>query len=102
MSSKNFFDNSPLGKMATPAAKPTNTSKKAPGRPVRKDVKNTCKKINVAVPLDLLDKWSEVKSALGGNQTAYIVSLIEKDMNENYAKYKQIVELQNSIGVKSE
>lgn len=100
--SKSFMNNSPLGKMAAPAAKPTNTSKKAPGRPTTKDVKNTCKKINIAVPKDLLDKWNEIKSAVGCNQTAYIVSLIEKDMNENYENYKQIVELQNSIGVKSE
>lgn len=100
--SKSFFDNSPLGKMAAPAAAHTNTSKKAPGRPTTKDVKHTCKKINIAVPKDLLDKWNEIKSAVGGNQTAYIVSLIEKDLNENYDRYKQIADLQNSIGVKSE
>ena len=56
----------------------------------------------IAVPKELLDKWNEIKSAVGGNQTAYIVSLIEKDLNENYDRYKQIADLQNSIGVKSE
>ena len=100
--SKDFMNNSPLGKMAAPAAAHTNTSKKAPGRPVEKDVKNKCKKINIAVPKELLDKWNEIKSAVGGNQTAYIVSLIEKDLNENYDRYKQIADLQNSVGIKSE
>jgi hypothetical protein len=101
--SKDFMNNSPLGKMVTPTAAHTNTQKKkAPGRPVEKDVKNKCKKINIAVPIKDIEKLNEVKFAIGGNQTAYIVGLIEKDLNENYARYKQIADLQNSVGIKSE
>lgn len=96
--SKDFMNNSPLGKMAAPVAPHTNTSKKAPGRPTTKDVKNTCKKINIAVPIKDIEKLNEVKFAIGGNQTAYIVGLIEKDLEENYEKYKQIVDFKNSIG----
>lgn len=97
--SKDFMNNSPLGKMAAPAAAHTNTpEKKAPGRPVEKDVKNKCKKINIAVPIEDIEKLNEVKFAIGGNQTAYIVGLIKKDLEENYEKYKQIVDFKNSIG----
>ena len=36
--------------------KPVQEKKKV-GRPVKKDVKNTCRNINVAIPIVLLDKW---------------------------------------------
>lgn len=39
----------------------------------------------------MLDKYDEVKKALGGNLTAYIGNLIEKDMNENYENTKRLL-----------
>ena len=46
------------------------TMEKKVGRPKTKDVKNTCKNINVAVPITLLDKWEEIKIVHGNNLTA--------------------------------
>lgn len=86
---KSFKDQNPIDKLAE--QKPKNKG----GRPR----KEPCKNINIAVPIRLLDKWSELKDALGGNQTAYIVRLLEKDMQENYDNYKQILEIQKKIGI---
>lgn len=74
-------------------------TKRRVGRPATKHVKETCRKINVAVPIELLDKWDEVKKALGGNQTAYIVNLIRKDLNENYESYKELAKKQEELGL---
>ena len=67
-------------------------SKKKVGRPKTKDVKGTCRNINVAVPIVLLDKWEEVKIVHGSNLTEYVTKLIEKDMDSNYEKYKSIAD----------
>lgn len=67
------------------------------GRPKTKDVKNTCKNINVAVPITLLDKWEEIKIVHSSNLTAYITKLIEKDMDANYERYKDIADSLNNI-----
>lgn len=64
--------------------------KKKVGRPKTKDVKGTCKNINVAVPISLLEKWEDVKIVHGSNLTEYITKLIEKDMESNYDRYKAL------------
>lgn len=66
--------------------------KRKVGRPKTRDIKNTCKNINVAVPITLLDKWEEIKIIHGNNLTQYITKLIEKDMNANYDRYKNIAD----------
>lgn len=66
--------------------------KKKVGRPVTKDVKGTCKNINVAVPTTLLDKWEDIRIIFGNNLTAYVTKLIERDMIENYEKYKTLAD----------
>ena len=68
-----------------------------PGRKPTKDVKNTCKNINVAIPKELIDKWNEIKKAKGNNLTQYVTDLIQKDMDENYDKYKQAVDILNNL-----
>lgn len=73
---------------ATPETKP----KRKVGRPKTKDVKGTCKNINVAVPTELLDKWDEVKTVHGSNLTAYVIKLIQRDMDTNYEQYKQLAD----------
>ena len=80
-----------------PEIKKTTTIKRSVGRPKTKDVKGTCKNINVAVPITLLDKWEEVKIVHGSNLTEYIAKLIEKDMDSNYAKYKSIADSLKNI-----
>lgn len=75
---------------------PTSEKKKG-GRPKTKDVKGTCKNINVAVPIVLLNKWEEVKIVHGSNLTEYITKLIKKDMDSNYEKYKNIADSLKNI-----
>ncbi len=70
----------------------TQPRKRKVGRPKTKDVKNTCKNINVAVPITLLDQWEEIKIVHGNNLTGYITKLIEKDMDANYRQYKDIAD----------
>jgi uncharacterized protein (DUF4415 family) len=115
--SKNFKGNNPIEKLTTPApaeeskrvaVKPsapkkepeirkTTPVKRRVGRPVV--IEDPRKNINIAVKVELLDKYDEVKKALGGNLTAYIGKLIEKDMNENYENYKTIARLQEEMGL---
>ena len=75
----------------------TSFQKKKVGRPKTKDVKNTCRNINVAIPIELLDKWEEVKIIHSNNLTAYITKLITKDMDANYEKYKSILDSLKNI-----
>lgn len=58
------------------------------GRPITKNIKETCRNINVAVPTTLLEQWEEVKIIHGSNLTEYITKLIKKDMAANYMKYQ--------------
>lgn len=113
---KSFKDNKPIKNLTTPAPaeepkvavepsepkkepeiRKTTPAKKKVGRPKTKDVKGTCKNINVAVPIVLLDKWEEVKIVHGSNLTEYITKLIEKDMDSNYEKYKSIADSLKNI-----
>lgn len=80
-----------------PEIKKTTTEKKKVGRPKTKDVKGTCKNINVAVPIVLLDKWEDVKIVHGSNLTEYITKLIERDMESNYDNYKHIADSLKNI-----
>lgn len=78
---------------ATPAPAPV---KKKPGRPKTKDIKNTCRGVNVMLPISLLDQWDKVKAVHGNNLTAYITKLIDRDMQANFDRYKAIAdELKN-------
>lgn len=77
--------------------KPQTTQKRKVGRPKTKDIKNTCKNINVAVPITLLDKWEDIKIVHCSNLTEYITKLIEKDMNANYEHYKDIADSLKNI-----
>lgn len=114
---KSFKDNKPINKLTVPTPaeehktvvvepsepkkepeiRKTTPAKRRVGRPKTKDVKGTCKNINVAVPITLLDKWEEVKIVHGSNLTEYITKLIEKDMDSNYAKYKSIADSLKNI-----
>lgn len=73
------------------------TKKRPVGRPKTKDVKNTCKTININIPIFLINKWNDVKSIHGNNMTQYITNLMQKDMENNYDKYMEIIEKFNNI-----
>jgi len=60
------------------------------GRPKIKQGK--FKTINIAVPIEVLNKLKNVKEVYQGNLTLYINKLIEKDLSENYNKYLEIVD----------
>ncbi len=77
--------------------KPQAKQKRKVGRPKTKDIKNTCKNINVAVPIALLDKWEYIKIVHGNNLTEYITKLIQRDMNANYEHYKEIADSLKNI-----
>lgn len=76
---------------------PQTAQKRKVGRPKTKDIKNTCKNINVAVPIALLNKWEDIKIVHGSNLTGYITKLIEKDLNSNYEHYKNIADSLKNI-----
>lgn len=66
--------------------------KRKAGRPTTKDIKNTCKNINVAVPITLLDQWEDIKIVHGNNLTEYITKLIKRDIDTNYEHYKKLAD----------
>ena len=96
--SKNFKENRPIANLTAAPTVPITVPlahkepKKKAGRPTTKDVKNTCKIKNIAIPNDLLEKWEDIKIIHGSNLTEYITKLIEKDMESNYEKYKNIAD----------
>ena len=114
MATKSFSKSNPLDKLTGAKVTPTVAvpdeepkaavepkkepkTKRKVGRPKTKDVKGTCKNINVAVPITLLDKWEEVKIVHGSNLTEYITKLIERDMDSNYEHYKEIADSLKNI-----
>ena len=62
------------------------STEKKSGRPSKGEVK----KMTLAIPADICDDV-EIAASLffKGNKTAYINSLIEKDLKENLTKYKE-------------
>lgn len=74
--------------------------KKSVGRPPLdpdgRKKKEYTKTINVAVPLDTLEKIQIAKVKYGDNLTKYINTLIEKDLEANYETYKTIYNMLNN------
>lgn len=64
--------------------------KRKVGRPKVKT--EPTKTINVAIPITTLEKMKVIKICFNNNMTEYINKLIEKDINENYEKYKTMAE----------
>lgn len=75
----------------------TQPTKRKAGRPKTRDVKHTCKNINIAIPITLLNQWEDIKIVHESNLTGYITKLIEKDMNDNYEHYKEITDILKNI-----
>lgn len=96
---EDFKKNNPLESLITtsPIEPSKSKPKKKAGRPKTIDVER--KNINIAVPVELLNKFDEVKTALGGNMTAYVVNLIKKDMDAKYKDYKDISSIQKDLGL---
>ena len=79
---------------------PEETTKKTVGRPPLdpdgKKKKDYTKTVNIAIPLDTLDKIQIAKVKYGDNLTKYINALIEKDLEVNFESYKTIYDMLNS------
>ena len=71
----------------TPAPAPV---RRKPGRPKTKDIKHTCRSVNIMLPISLLDQWEQIKAVHGSNLTAYITKLMERDMQAKFEQYKKI------------
>lgn len=81
----NLKDNSPSKDILKTKAQ------KKPGRP--KTIMKERRTISARIPVELLDKWEEVKLLKGDNFTEYLESLIQKDMDENYERLIKLKEL---------
>jgi len=68
-------------------------AKRKPGRPKTKT--EPVRQINIAVPVSVLEKLETVKPCIGGNLTAHINKLIANDLEENYDKYMEFLQLFN-------
>ena len=71
------------------------TEKKKVGR--KKEFTEPRKSTNVKVTMDLWKKWEEIQTAHGSNFTGYVNKLIQKDLEENFEKYKEVTDSLKNI-----
>lgn len=97
--SKGFKDYDPLEKRAkaageTPEAPAEVTT--APEEPEQKKPtkrkKSDGKRVNFVLPWEIYAQWEEVADAFGGNFSQFAVKSIEKDLKNNAAVYKDVIE----------
>lgn len=96
--SKGFKDNDPLKKRAKAAGEtvesPDTTT--APEEPEQKKTtkrkKSDGKRVNFVLPWEVYAQWEEVAEAFGGNFSQFAVKAIEKDLKNNAAIYKEVIE----------
>lgn len=84
------FNNIEPKQKSEPKKDNTSDKPKKVGRPKTKQ--GEYKTINIAVPVEFLDKLKDVKEVYQNNLTLYINKLIEKDLEANYDKYLEIVD----------
>lgn len=79
---------------------PEEQEKKKVGRkpldPDGRKKKEYTKTINIAIPLETLEKVNIAKLKYGDNLTKYINALIEKDLEVNFEAYQTIYDMLNS------
>ena len=54
--------------------------------------KSDGKRVNFVLPWDTYAQWEEVAEAFGGNFSQFAVKAIEKDLKNNAAIYKEVIE----------
>lgn len=54
--------------------------------------KSDGKRVNFVLPWDTYAKWEEVAEAFGGNFSQFAIKAIEKDLKNNAAVYKEVIE----------
>lgn len=83
------------GSMLKKAPEQQTTEKKKVGR--KKEFTEPRKSTNVKVTMDLWEKWEEIQIAHGSNFTGYVNKLIQKDLDENFDKYKEVADSLKNI-----
>ena len=72
---------------ATEAPAPDTTT--VPEEPEQKKI---TKRVNFVLPWDTYAQWEEVAEAFGGNFSQFAIKAIEKDLKNNAAVYKEVIE----------
>ena len=79
---------------ATEAPAPDTTT--GPEEPEQKKIttrkKSDGKRVNFVLPWDTYAQWEEVAEAFGGNFSQFAIKAIEKDLKNNAAVYKEVIE----------
>lgn len=83
------------GSMLKTAPEQQTAEKKKVGR--KKEFTEPRKSTNVKVSMDLWAKWEEIQVAHGSNFTGYVNKLIQKDLEENFDKYKEVADSLKNI-----
>lgn len=92
------FKIDPNGKRAKAAVEtaPAPETTTAPEEPEQKKTtkrkKSDGKRVNFVLPWDTYAKWEEVAEAFGGNFSQFAIKAIEKDLKNNEAVYKEVIE----------
>lgn len=87
--------NGKRAKAAVETAKAPDTTT-APEEPEQKKPtkrkKSDGKRVNFVLPWEVYAQWEEVAEAFGGNFSQFAVKAIEKDLKNNAAVYKDVIE----------
>lgn len=93
--SYNPHDNIAKAAVEAPEAPAPDTTT-APEEPEQKKTtkrkKSDGKRVNFVLPWDTYAQWEEVADAFGGNFSQFAVKAIEKDLKNNAAVYKDVIE----------
>lgn len=54
--------------------------------------KSDGKRVNFVLPWEVYAQWEEVAEAFGGNFSQFAIKAIEKDLKNNAAVYKEVIE----------
>lgn len=75
-----------------PAPETTTTSEEPEQKKPTKRKKSDGKRVNFVLPWEVYAQWEEVAEAFGGNFSQFAVKAIEKDLKNNTAVYKEVIE----------
>lgn len=77
---------------AAPAPETTTTPEEPEQKKPTKRKKSDGKRVNFVLPWEIYAQWEEVAEAFGGNFSQFAVKAIEKDLKNNAAVYKEVIE----------
>ena len=77
---------------AAPAPDTTTVPEEPEQKKPTKRKKSDGKRVNFVLPWEVYAQWDEVAEAFGGNFSQFAVKAIEKDLKNNAAVYKEVIE----------